>query len=533
MAITGNPGDLATGGFGTGVRGVAATPRDVANAVARGQAMAASRNVGQGGNRDIGGGFRGPIGTWGSPGSIVPGSMLARIAASPLAPYGGAFNVTQEELVDAALANAGLMSGGPMNPSLFELQKMAQQVQESPELQGVLGAVYGPFASGVAPSVPAGILGEEVAAALPSVEAPSTTVPSIETAVETPSDMGPTSDAAISAALSYQNTPLENDIAFLASRVGPSASPEALALVDPTFVQELAREIRQAETATGATARINDLYRSPETQGQIFTELKARNPNYMVAPAGSSWHQAAVAADVARGPVLNYMRANTPSTLNFPFGQNDLVHVQMSNPTMAQTGVNRGFRGAFRQTVVPDNSIFGLANVSDSAPVAVAEAPVFAPKDQVAMALPPGSLAPAYTSRGQDATPVSPSPAPVVAEAPAARAPSLPPRTPTPNTLARLYSQFTGQPLYQTASLLEGQPNTSRFGNERQQLASSLLASAQPTAPARERDREKEKEPEVEKKPVPVQPVQLSSSLLPDWYWEWYKSRGLTGGLLG
>lgn len=48
-AIGGNPGDLATGGFGTGISGQAATPRDVASAVSRGESMAASR--GEGGNR--------------------------------------------------------------------------------------------------------------------------------------------------------------------------------------------------------------------------------------------------------------------------------------------------------------------------------------------------------------------------------------------------------------------------------------------------------------------------------------------------
>jgi len=41
--MAGNPGDLATGGYGTARSGVAATPRDVASAVSRGESMAASR----------------------------------------------------------------------------------------------------------------------------------------------------------------------------------------------------------------------------------------------------------------------------------------------------------------------------------------------------------------------------------------------------------------------------------------------------------------------------------------------------------
>lgn len=48
MAIGGNPGDLATGGFGTGISGRAATPGDVARAVDRGNAMAGGRQ-GEGG----------------------------------------------------------------------------------------------------------------------------------------------------------------------------------------------------------------------------------------------------------------------------------------------------------------------------------------------------------------------------------------------------------------------------------------------------------------------------------------------------
>jgi phosphoribosylcarboxyaminoimidazole (NCAIR) mutase len=187
-------------------------------------------------------------------------------------------------------------------------------------------------------------------------------------------DMGPLSDAAVSSALSYQNTPLENDIAYLASRVGPSASPEALALVEPRFVTELAREIRAAEEATGTTARINDMYRSPETQGQIYADLKAQNPNYMVAPAGSSWHQAAVAADIARSPVLNYMRENTPSSLNFPFGQEDLVHVQMSNPMMASLGINRGTRSAFGSTMGDGGFMLAGGDMGQMTPTSVASA---------------------------------------------------------------------------------------------------------------------------------------------------------------
>ena len=499
MAITGNPGDLATGGFGTGVRGLAATPRDVANAVSRGEAMASARmgGGGQGNNR-----------------------------AGPLAVYGNEFTFTDEELKNAALSNAGLLFGTPQNPTVKMLMDIKKQTDASPKLQGVLNAIQAPFKAGY--QAPSGLLDSAVSTAmapsgsfqgfglpeidlsspitnpnpdarynelyssLPSVApmmgvAPTdklaaymgsqtmpygprvgtvpsqtvmpqsgiplntvppstsgfprfdrfTSVPSYAAnansvmgltvgspynnitndfapayspvnapagmafnggILNTPSvaqggmsfnggllgtpsaapqqqDMGPLSNAAVSAALSYQNTPLENDIAYLASRVGPNASPEALALVEPRFVTELAKEIRAAEAATNTTARINDLYRSPDTQGQLYTELKAQNPNYMVAPAGQSWHQAAVAADIARSPVLDYMRANVPASLNFPYDERDLVHVQLSDPAMASLGINKGTRGAFSSTMGDSGFMLAGGDMGQMAPVQVAAAP--------------------------------------------------------------------------------------------------------------------------------------------------------------
>lgn len=180
MAITGNPGDLATGGFGTGISGVAATARDVANAVSRGNAMAGGfGGNGGGGGSPIGTGFRGPATTWGSGRSVVPGSLLGRQLASPLSPYGGAFNVTQDELVKAALSNAGLYST-PGNPSLFRLKELAAQTKASPELQGVLGSIQGPFLAGGTPTpIPSGILENALSSSLPAASQISSAAPSI------------------------------------------------------------------------------------------------------------------------------------------------------------------------------------------------------------------------------------------------------------------------------------------------------------------------------------------------------------------
>ena len=492
MAITGNPGDLATGGFGTGVRGLAATPRDVANAVSRGEAMASARmgGGGQGNNR-----------------------------AGPLSVYGNEFTFTDEELKNAALSNAGLLFGTPQNPTVKMLMDIKKQTDASPKLQGVLNAIQAPFKAGY--QAPSGLLDSAVSTAmapsgsfqgfglpdvdlnnplasgmlathynelyssLPSVApmmgvAPTDklaaymgsqtmpygprvgTVPSQTVMPQsgmsftggllgTPSvapqqDMGPLSDAAVSAALGYQNTPLENDIAYLASRVGPSASPEALALVEPTFVTKLAREIRAAEAATNTTARINDLYRSPDTQGQLYTELKAQNPNYMVAPAGQSWHQAAVAADIARSPVLDYMRANVPASLNFPYDERDLVHVQLSDPAMASLGINKGTRGAFSSTMGDGGFMFAGGDMGQIAPVQVAAAP---------------SPAPVQTAAPQE-------------QARVAFNQPLAPRTPTPNFIDRLATSVFGIPGYDTGpGLLGGAVKSAEMGQQ-------ILAGSQP-----------------------------------------------------
>lgn len=137
MAITGNPGDLATGGYGTGISGRAATSRDVANAVSRGEAMAGARmgGGGQGNNR-----------------------------AGPLAVYGNEFTFTDEELKNAALSGAGLLFGTPQNPTVKMLMDIKKQTDASPKLQGVLNAIQAPFKAGY--QAPSGLLDSAVSTAM-------------------------------------------------------------------------------------------------------------------------------------------------------------------------------------------------------------------------------------------------------------------------------------------------------------------------------------------------------------------------------
>jgi len=130
MAITGNPGDLATGGFGTGISGRAATPGNVASAVSRGNSMAAGR---QGGGPGPAGGLLAGAtraGGWaGAAPASVPDTSIAHLMAlsrgpgtlgllgsTPVAPNAAEVAMQKARILQAALGptygNTGLMAGG-------------------------------------------------------------------------------------------------------------------------------------------------------------------------------------------------------------------------------------------------------------------------------------------------------------------------------------------------------------------------------------------------------------------------------------
>lgn len=214
-----------------------------------------------------------------------------------LSVYGNEFTFTDEELKNAALSGARAFVWNPSKPIYRHDGYAKASKSKSTQLQGVLNAIQAPFKAGYA--APSGLLDSAVSTAmapsgsfqgfglpdvdlnnlplasgmlatqnnefyssLPSIApmmgvAPTdklagymgnptmTTGPRVGSAMPQgilqQQDMGPLSDAAVSAALGYQNTPLENDIAYLASRVGPSTSPEALHSLSHQFVTELAR----------------------------------------------------------------------------------------------------------------------------------------------------------------------------------------------------------------------------------------------------------------------------------------------------
>lgn len=616
MAITGNPGDLATGGFGTGVRGVAATPRDLANAVARQESMAVAREIGQGSN--IGTGFRGPVGTWGSPGSIVPGSLLDRATRSPLSPYGNAFRVTQDDLINAAIANATLLgSGDPLNPSLGELQSLAKQVQESPELQGVLASVYGPFLNGTRNEVPPGLLSQAVQGALPTrkdevarADAPPSAGPApydVRSTPDAPSEIDPftmsnllagendvmryTSPVAMGTvqdmpgALRSGGARLHAGMDFSAptgTPVTPSMPGTVVQVGNASGygpfvdIQDINGQIQRYAVHNTGTVNVREGdYVAP---GDVIGTVGAQGtgPDYFqhlhfenISPSDAAYNEImqsyasgnpsfAGATSTPRGTPIRSSTQALADQMGLTTGMNvagllpDIPYTTLGgrpvavasnvempmdvvpeeiNPVPPTQPPARRPAPVFLGPSAPFNRVATVTPAPSPAPapVVVADAmpaPEYA-EPTATLTMPSGILGPApYDVRGVAPTDITPRPAPsqpvVVAEQAPSPAPvrprPLPPRTPTPTTLERMMAQLFG-----------GSPTENRAA-----LANQMLASASPQARGRDdRQQREQKRPEdLENDPQTAQPVQLSQSLLPDWYWQWYKSRGLTGGLL-
>lgn len=474
MAVRGNPGDLATGGYGTGVRGVAATPRDVANAVARGEAMAAARAGGaggEGGRGNIGTGFRGPATTWGSQRSVVPGSALGLLSAqpaSPMAPYGGAFDFTPQEYIAAmrSMNKAGLPGA-----STWDLLGLSAALKK-PENIAMSEALGGPFASDQVAadttfSVPSGLLGSALNASLPSV--PSQTVATEQE--DTGSFAGGLLGSQLAAIKAGENIP---------APVSPAITGEGWVDIEPDVnvnspeVQDLIRMARAASAQTGQRLTITSGI-EPRAAGSLqhpaglAIDLRAYSPvtgaglaNYQSPETFSAYEEVAQAMRAAQ-------QANFPQyddTFRWggyfsggpqTYGALDLMHFDVNNPRgygMAGGSFETGLTPQMRETW----GISAPTVNTPAGPIAVAAAPAPAP-------------APA------------PSPAPVSVpvqttvppeQVRVAATPTLPPRTPTPTTLGRIATNLFGIPGYDTGpGILGGAAKASEFGTQ-------ILAGAQP-----------------------------------------------------
>lgn len=138
--------------------------------------------------------------------------------------------------------------------------------------------------------------------------------------------------------------PLDNALLeYFLSRAKRGVDPTG---INPTFGQRLLSAMQAAEGATGSQARITDMSRPATRQAQYYANYTQRPVTWqgqtyspqeqggLAAPPGRSRHQIGQAADIARGPVLDWLHAHAPDYgLEFlpgRAGRNDPVHIQLA-----------------------------------------------------------------------------------------------------------------------------------------------------------------------------------------------------------
>lgn len=465
MAITGNPGDLATGGFGTGVRGVAATPRDVANAVARGEAMAGNRiGGGGGGGGNIGTGFRGPATTWGTQRSVVPGSTLGLLSsqpASPMAPYGSAFDFTPEELTAAikSMNKAGLPGAG-----MWELLGL-QSALKKPENIAMSEALGGPFSSAQVAadttfSVPSGVLGSALNQALSTAQG----VPSVEDSAPIGTYSGPKGVTSLTPAARMASVQAQGlnipQVAY---------TPEELDAATRMVLAESSNIVNaQGELNTQAAQAVADVIRNrvlseqfPSTVQGVLSQPRQFEPYgsgaYMGSQYGPQNPNFAAVQDVVRAVLSGEAAPVVGGAVNF--GNNAIIQgrptasIQTQN-AFAQMGADPNsvtFYSARNPASVQQTFgvLPGARPVDFGTPVQVAARQPVPVTDLVRAVMPPESTR-------------------------VAASPSLPPRTPTPTMIDRVATNLFGIPGYDTGpGFFGGAPKASEYGTQ-------LLAGAQP-----------------------------------------------------
>lgn len=456
MAVTGKPGESAmaraeaqrgVSSFG----GLASSTRD-------GGFASAGR---AGGGGAAGTGFRGPATTWGGAQSVVPGSALARQMSSPLSPYGGALNVTQDQLVDAALSNARLFGGTIQNPSLGMLQQMGAQVQASPQLQGVLGGIYGPFMTEGAPvPVSSNLLEGSLNAALPASTGVNNITPSISDMIDSGTYSGPKGVSALTPAARMASVQAQGlnvpEVAF---------TPQELDAATRMVLAESSNIVNpQGGLSTPAAQAVADVIRNrvlseqfPSTVQGVLSQPRQFEPYgsgaYMGAQYGPQNPNFAAVQDVVRGVLSGEAAPVVGGAVNF--GNNAIIQ---GRPTASMRTQN-----AFAQMAADPNSV---TFYSARNPASV----------QQTFGVLPGARPVDFGSPVQVAVAPSPAPAPVRAVMPqtVAATPSLPPRTPTPSTLDRLATSLLGVPGYDAGpGFFSGAAKAGEYGTQ-------LLAGSQP-----------------------------------------------------
>lgn len=135
-------------------------------------------------------------------------------------------------------------------------------------------------------------------------------------------------------------------VPFFASRAINGANASGL---NPEFAQRLASAVSAAEAATGTRASFTSLYRDSREQADLYARYLAGGG--LAAPPGRSRHERGTAADIPRGPILDWLHKNAGQFglefLKGPAFARDPVHIQMAgsvtgSPSVATIGASMG-----------------------------------------------------------------------------------------------------------------------------------------------------------------------------------------------
>lgn len=517
---------------------------------------------GYGADRAMGMGFRGPTSTWGSSPSVVAGSALGqsmlarqRQSMSPMAPYGSAFSFTPDEMANAFISEAPVIFGTPTNPSLGQLQKMGQQIQESPELTSLLGTINQPFTGQSAPSAApdTGLLSGALDASLPSGAAAMSAAPAMASPSMTPYPM---------AGYTYSG-PKGGMFEQIGGGMAPGLSTSAMqagyrAATGTVPASEYARQFFESRglsplQSAALVARFEhesslDPDRWSAVPGESSYGLAQWNREAGRLPQLERFAQARGASPSDFDTQLNFvvnemnrderaardalMRAETPTAaLNAVTAYERPFGYTRSNPTLASGYQDTANRLSaivsgepYRNFDVLTGTAFRGSGSGFSSPVQTAALPA------------PASMSPPPAT----AAAVSPAPATVAASSTPAT-PGLPPRTATPSFVDRMLAQYMGMPSYARAGT--GAPSSTT--QARTDLAMGLLGSAAPQAApaAPAQPVEGNRGDNIPFVPVTLATQPIASAIeaptldtayaMPDWYKNWMQTYGNTGGLLG
>lgn len=160
---------------------------------------------------------------------------------------------------------------------------------------------------------------------------------------------------------------------FFRQRAQGGISDAAISQTNPIFRDRLQTALTAAEQATGGKATITSMFRSHDEQQAAYDRFQAGTGGRAAHP-GHSRHEIGQAADLAAGPVLDWLHQHAGEYgLEFlPSRLNDPGHIQMAAGEPAATGVPSGaakvighFEG-LRFSSYPDKGGYRIGYGSDT-----------------------------------------------------------------------------------------------------------------------------------------------------------------------